>query len=298
MINDHAPADNGRLDVDDDHPRGRHAPQVVPTIPLRRAASGPDLPFADLPTRGGRDAVLRGLFERLAAVIDPEIGYNIVDLGLVYEVLKPQRWSRARAMTLTSMGCPLTEIIHQQCSVILGAMPGVDQRRRRVHLHSAVVDRHDGRLRPRRASGHGHERLSRGDRVGSDGHRPTTIRGRGVSTSGLQSVTYAPVNPRPAARAPAAASAISRATPAGTWPMAPLSGLLRADSAGSAGWDKRQRLLSPRCARRRRPDPGHRRCTSSPGRSAPRAVPSRAAASRGCALRSPRPDAPARCPSR
>ncbi|HKJ55103.1 MAG TPA: iron-sulfur cluster assembly protein, partial [Nitriliruptoraceae bacterium] len=29
-------------------------------------------------------------------------------------------------MTLTTMGCPLTEVIHQQCSVILGAMPGVE----------------------------------------------------------------------------------------------------------------------------------------------------------------------------
>ena len=62
----------------------------------------------------------------LRAVIDPEIGYNIVDLGLVYEVTKPQQGEVHVLMTLTSMGCPLTEIIHQQCSVILGSMPGVD----------------------------------------------------------------------------------------------------------------------------------------------------------------------------
>ena len=63
----------------------------------------------------------------LKAVIDPEIGYNIVDLGLVYEVTKPEPGSAHVLMTLTSMGCPLTEVIHQQCSVILGAMPGVEQ---------------------------------------------------------------------------------------------------------------------------------------------------------------------------
>jgi metal-sulfur cluster biosynthetic enzyme len=67
------------------------------------------------------------LMNGLRAVVDPEIGYNIVDLGLVYEVTKPERGHAHVRMTLTSMGCPLTEVIHQQCSVILGAMPGVDR---------------------------------------------------------------------------------------------------------------------------------------------------------------------------
>lgn len=67
------------------------------------------------------------LTNALRAVIDPEIGYNIVDLGLVYEVTKePEDGEVDVLMTLTSMGCPLTEVIHQQCSVILGAMPGVE----------------------------------------------------------------------------------------------------------------------------------------------------------------------------
>jgi len=47
-------------------------------------------------------------------------------LGLVYEVTKPERGLAHVRMTLTSMGCPLTEIIHQQCSIVLSAMPGVD----------------------------------------------------------------------------------------------------------------------------------------------------------------------------
>ncbi|NND83753.1 MAG: metal-sulfur cluster assembly factor [Acidimicrobiia bacterium] len=63
----------------------------------------------------------------LKAVIDPEIGYSIVDLGLVYEVTKDSEDGSVHVlMTLTSMGCPLTEVIHQQCSVILGSMPGVE----------------------------------------------------------------------------------------------------------------------------------------------------------------------------
>jgi metal-sulfur cluster biosynthetic enzyme len=82
--------------------------------------------FADLPLEDDGMPSSEALFNALRAVVDPEIGYNIVDLGLVYEVLKPARGQVHVRMTLTTMGCPLTEIIHQQCSVILGAMPGVD----------------------------------------------------------------------------------------------------------------------------------------------------------------------------
>ncbi len=63
----------------------------------------------------------------LKAVMDPEIGINIVDLGLVYDVAKdPEKGKAAVEMTLTSMGCPLTELIHQQCTLVLTRLPGVE----------------------------------------------------------------------------------------------------------------------------------------------------------------------------
>ena len=83
-------------------------------------------PFSDLPLEADGMPSGEALMNGLRAVIDPEIGYNIVDLGLVYEVTKPERGLAHVRMTLTSMGCPLTEIIHQQCSIVLSAMPGVD----------------------------------------------------------------------------------------------------------------------------------------------------------------------------
>ncbi len=89
-------------------------------------AAAPAHPFADLPLDDDGMPTSEALKNALRAVIDPEIGYNIVDLGLVYEVTKPQRGEVHVLMTLTSIGCPLSEIIHQQCSVIMGAMPGVD----------------------------------------------------------------------------------------------------------------------------------------------------------------------------
>jgi metal-sulfur cluster biosynthetic enzyme len=63
----------------------------------------------------------------LKAVMDPEIGINIVDLGLVYDIAKsPEEQKVVVEMTLTSMGCPLTELIHQQCTLVLTRLPGVE----------------------------------------------------------------------------------------------------------------------------------------------------------------------------
>ena len=52
--------------------------------------------------------------EALKDVIDPEIGVNIVDLGLIYGLQKADDDSLLINMTLTSAGCPLTEVIEEQ----------------------------------------------------------------------------------------------------------------------------------------------------------------------------------------
>lgn len=82
-------------------------------------------PFAGAEVDEDGVATTAACFEAMKAVIDPEIGINVVDLGLVYEITVDQRTAYMR-MTLTSMGCPLTELIHQQATLVLTRLPGID----------------------------------------------------------------------------------------------------------------------------------------------------------------------------
>lgn len=62
----------------------------------------------------------------LRDVFDPELGYNIVDLGLVYEI----RFVDGRAdvtMTMTTPGCPASDMIQGGVHTRLAAEPGVDE---------------------------------------------------------------------------------------------------------------------------------------------------------------------------
>ena len=65
------------------------------------------------------------VLEALKVVIDPELGINVVDLGLVYDV-EIEDDSLRVIYTLTSMGCPVGPMIEQQMQQILTMMPGVE----------------------------------------------------------------------------------------------------------------------------------------------------------------------------
>jgi len=57
--------------------------------------------------------------EALKEVIDPELGVNIYDLGLIYDLFKAEDSSLLINMTLTSAGCPLTDVIEEQTAAAL-----------------------------------------------------------------------------------------------------------------------------------------------------------------------------------
>ena len=62
--------------------------------------------------------------EALKEVYDPELHYNIVDLGLVYDV-EISDGSVRILMTLTTPACPIGPMIIEQVQENLGLLPGV-----------------------------------------------------------------------------------------------------------------------------------------------------------------------------
>ncbi len=60
--------------------------------------------------------------EALRDVIDPELGINVVDLGLVYGVAIDENSHAVIDMTLTSAACPLTDVIEDQAGQVLDGL--------------------------------------------------------------------------------------------------------------------------------------------------------------------------------
>jgi len=58
--------------------------------------------------------------EALKDVMDPELGINVVDLGLIYDLgWDDENDALVISMTLTSAGCPLTDVLEEQTAEAL-----------------------------------------------------------------------------------------------------------------------------------------------------------------------------------
>ena len=72
-----------------------------------------------------RGVTTESVREALRAVIDPELGINVVDLGLVYDV-RVEDGDVSVAMTMTTPACPLGETLSEQAeAAIRQKVPGV-----------------------------------------------------------------------------------------------------------------------------------------------------------------------------
>jgi metal-sulfur cluster biosynthetic enzyme len=66
--------------------------------------------------------------EALRVVIDPELGYNIVDLGLIYDVAVEDSGNGGIAhvaMTTTTRGCPATSYLQSGAEDAAASVPGI-----------------------------------------------------------------------------------------------------------------------------------------------------------------------------
>ncbi|GAC00056.1 hypothetical protein GONAM_12_00090 [Gordonia namibiensis NBRC 108229] len=79
----------------------------TPTATDTTAAGTPAAPSTSLPA-------VEDVEEAMRDVVDPELGINVVDLGLVYGIEVTDEAVAKIDMTLTSAACPLTDVIEDQ----------------------------------------------------------------------------------------------------------------------------------------------------------------------------------------
>ena len=79
-------------------------------------------PVLETPTAGDQPkakATEDDILEAMKDVVDPELGINVVDLGLVYGAQVHEDNTVTLDMTLTSAACPLTDVIEDQTNAAL-----------------------------------------------------------------------------------------------------------------------------------------------------------------------------------
>ncbi|WP_295656316.1 metal-sulfur cluster assembly factor [uncultured Nocardioides sp.] len=78
-----------------------------------------DLPEVPQASGTGSSVSVDDVTEAMKDVVDPELGINVVDLGLVYDVHLDEGSNVVLDMTLTSAACPLTDVIMDQTNQAL-----------------------------------------------------------------------------------------------------------------------------------------------------------------------------------
>ncbi|GAB7037356.1 MULTISPECIES: metal-sulfur cluster assembly factor [Catenuloplanes] len=93
------------------------APAATDTADSPEVAAVPSAPVAVDPK------LVADIEEAMKDVVDPELGINVVDLGLIYGVHVDAEKVATLDMTLTSAACPLTDVIEDQTRTALLSGP-------------------------------------------------------------------------------------------------------------------------------------------------------------------------------
>ncbi|MFT8356007.1 metal-sulfur cluster assembly factor [Bifidobacterium aquikefiri] len=79
----------------------------------------------DIPLIAANDiglATAKDVQEALHQVIDPELGIDVIDLGLVYKIEIDDQQRAIITMTLTTPACPLTDVLEDECASMLAGL--------------------------------------------------------------------------------------------------------------------------------------------------------------------------------
>jgi len=93
------------------------------TEETREGRTAADLPEQAAPATDV--AKVEDVEEAMRDVVDPELGINVVDLGLVYDIRVEEDNTATLDMTLTSAACPLTDVIEDQTASVLVGSAGI-----------------------------------------------------------------------------------------------------------------------------------------------------------------------------
>jgi metal-sulfur cluster biosynthetic enzyme len=104
----------------------QQSPAATSGEPAANGGSAP--PMAGDGARGGHPvrASEEMIRDALSEVYDPEIGIDIVSLGLVYGTQVDESGLLTVDMTLTSPYCPLGSILQTQVHAVCAPLPGVE----------------------------------------------------------------------------------------------------------------------------------------------------------------------------
>jgi metal-sulfur cluster biosynthetic enzyme len=88
----------------------------LPEVDLEAAQAAQTGPMGTAPAK------VEDVTEALKDVVDPELGINVVDLGLIYGITVDDTSTAIIDMTLTSAACPLTDVIEDQTRMALDGL--------------------------------------------------------------------------------------------------------------------------------------------------------------------------------
>jgi metal-sulfur cluster biosynthetic enzyme len=105
---------------------GDSSPVPASPLPAAEPASSPEAGAVAVaePVAAVSKASIADIEEAMKDVVDPELGINVVDLGLVYDAFVDDDNVATLDMTLTSAACPLTDVIEDQTRAALTTGPG------------------------------------------------------------------------------------------------------------------------------------------------------------------------------